>query len=278
MAGEAKAFENGVDKLWRQVDNLSAQSQRDIIMKVAEIRREIVDKLSGAPVVTGLGGVETLDPQFLAGYRDQLHNLLVQWARDLVDNSGSTVERAANLGVGGYDKLLAELSGAPFTTLSPSIMGLAPELVQAASLFTAEQFRGLANEVQTTVANQVQRAVFGGQSRWDAVRNIRDALKGQPGQTQNLGSLTSKATSIERTAIMSVFNAAAQVSYIRAEASLPGLKVEWSTAGQKTVCPKCAGVNGERKKPREKFSIGVLAPPAHPRCRCRVIAWRADWE
>ena len=278
MAGEAKVFENGVDKLWRQVDTMSAQSQRDIITRVAAIRKEIVDKLSGAPVVTGLGGVETIDPQFLMGYRNELTSLLVGWARDVIDKSAGTMEKAANLGVGGYDKLLAELSGATLSPLTPGVMGLAPEVVQAASLFTAEQFRGLANEVQTTVANQVQRAVFGGQSRWDAVRNIRDALKGQPGQTQNLGSLTSKAVSIERTAIMSVFNAAAQVSYIRAESALPGLKVEWSSAGQKTVCSKCRSVDGERKKPREKFSIGVLAPPAHPRCMCRVIAWRADWE
>lgn len=278
MADEKKAFDNGVDKLWRQVDQLTGQAERKVIERVVAMRKDIVDRISGAPVVPGLGGVETIDPQFMAAYRDELQALLVQWARAAVADLNSALENSADLGVSGYGQLLTQLAGETVNPLMTGVLGLAPEVVQAASLFTAQQFTTLANQVQNVVADAVQRAVFGGQSRWDAVRQIREALKGQPGQKTGLGSLTSAAVRIERTSMMSVFNAAAQVAYVRAEKSVPGLMVEWSTAGQKTVCPRCQALNGKRKKIRALFPGSILAPPLHPQCRCRIISYHPDWE
>jgi SPP1 gp7 family putative phage head morphogenesis protein len=47
---------------------------------------------------------------------------------------------------------------------------------------------------------------------------------------------------------------------------------EWYTADDERVCPVCGGVHGEVVGVREFFSIGILAPPAHPRCRCTIFA------
>ena len=46
---------------------------------------------------------------------------------------------------------------------------------------------------------------------------------------------------------------------------------EWRTAADERVCPICGPLAGKRRKlSGEPFSVGIDAPPAHPRCRCWV--------
>lgn len=46
---------------------------------------------------------------------------------------------------------------------------------------------------------------------------------------------------------------------------------EWLTYFDDRTCPICAGLDGERRKLSEPFSIGVMMPPAHPNCRCTAV-------
>jgi hypothetical protein len=134
------------------------------------------------------------------------------------------------------------------------------------------------------VNQEIQRVVFGGQSRWDAVRTIRDMLAADPkwaGKVlapKTLGRLTQQAVTIERTGIMSVFNIAADHAYREALDELPDLMVEWVTAKDSRVDARCVALNGKRKMPRGTFPGGVIAPPLHARCRCRTQPWLPGWS
>ena len=49
-----------------------------------------------------------------------------------------------------------------------------------------------------------------------------------------------------------------------------GAMKEWVTAFDERTCPICSALHGERRPLDEPFSIGVMAPPAHPACRCSI--------
>ena len=51
----------------------------------------------------------------------------------------------------------------------------------------------------------------------------------------------------------------------------------WDSAADRRVCPDCAALDGARAKMGELFRGWASIPPLHPRCRCIVLAWRADW-
>ena len=58
---------------------------------------------------------------------------------------------------------------------------------------------------------------------------------------------------------------------------LPELRVEWMTVKDSRVDATCVALHGKRKDPRGTFPGGLIAPPAHPRCRCRTVAWMPGW-
>ena len=49
-------------------------------------------------------------------------------------------------------------------------------------------------------------------------------------------------------------------------------KWEWRTAADELVCPICGPLAGkQRQMGIEEFDLGIMQPPAHPRCRCWVV-------
>lgn len=47
---------------------------------------------------------------------------------------------------------------------------------------------------------------------------------------------------------------------------------EWRTSNDEIVCPICGPLAGEVRGLDESFSGGIDNPPAHPRCRCWLVA------
>jgi SPP1 gp7 family putative phage head morphogenesis protein len=45
---------------------------------------------------------------------------------------------------------------------------------------------------------------------------------------------------------------------------------QWLAAGDVRTCPTCSGLDGETVAFDAQFSAGIMAPPAHPSCRCSV--------
>lgn len=277
---EKKAFQNGVEELWDRLDDLDADSTRRIIERVADVRKEIIDRLAAIPHFTGISGEEVFSPTYLQAYAEDLRELLARWAEGVIRLSATDLATAAQLGDDGYRQLLTELSisaGTPSSAIRIPPLGLSSELVQAASLYTAAQYRSLGAQIANKIAEQVQMVAFGGQSRWEAIRAIRSAMADGPLDGKQIGALTAKAARIERTALNSVFNAAAAHAYRGAEEELPGLMKEWTTARQRNVCPLCKALEGKRAKVDAKFSGGYFAPPRHVNCRCRIVAWMPGW-
>ena len=272
--------------VWAQLDNLDVETQRRILRRVAEMRGEIIDQLSALQTLVDEDGNETWRATELRAFEAELRRVAGEFASRLGTDLTDDLERAAGLADVGYRDALSALARgmnvpAPLISLSP--LGLSSDLVQAATLYNASSFRGLGERIVSDVNREIQRVVFGGQSRWDAVRNIRDMLAADPkwaGQKlppKTLGKLTSYATMVERTAVMSVFNIAADRAYREALEELPELRVEWMTVKDSRVDATCVALHGKRKDPRGTFPGGLIAPPAHPRCRCRTVAWMPGW-
>lgn len=95
------------------------------------------------------------------------------------------------------------------------------------------------------------------------------------------------ADRLVRTENAHAYNLGHEAGIIEANEQDPGYSKKWSAVndigrrgkGKKgtATCPICLGLNGETVAPDGYFSIGVRVAPAHPYCRCTVLAWRSEW-
>lgn len=91
--------------------------------------------------------------------------------------------------------------------------------------------------------------------------------------------IRARARNIARTEVMASQNYGTYLGWIEAgEKGLVNLSVtqkEWAAgpSGWKgiTVCDVCAPLDGMKVRVTEAFPNGLLTPPAHPNCRCRMI-------
>ena len=58
---------------------------------------------------------------------------------------------------------------------------------------------------------------------------------------------------------------------------LPGLQSEWVALLDKRTDPICKALGGKRVKVGGTFPGGLVRPPAHARCRCRLVAYLPSW-
>lgn len=141
-----------------------------------------------------------------------------------------------------------------------------------------EQVIGLHDRWQRAVDNSYER---------DVQRYINDGVKASRAETmaqQNAVKyrqklIRARARNIARTEVMAAQNQGTLLSWMQAgEKGLINLsltKKEWMAgpSGWKgiTVCDVCAPLNGQKVPVTSPFDNGLLAPPAHPSCRCRMI-------
>ena len=268
-----KAFDSGVSDLWSLLDSLGDTVDRRALLGLAAVRRELVDRLLALPSYSAEpGGPEVVHPSSLFLYLGEVERVLSAWTAASAPHSA---DAAADLATSGYTNLLRELAGLPPQGPGRGIIGLTPDLVTAVTNYRSTALGGLAATITRDIAAEMQGIIFGTKTRWDAVRAIRAALAGGD---DGLGRHTAAATRIERTALMTVFNAAGARALTAAEEEIPGLMKEWSAADQPRTCPKCKALDGQRREPKGVFGEGLGSPPAHWNCRCRLVAWAPGWE
>ena len=51
----------------------------------------------------------------------------------------------------------------------------------------------------------------------------------------------------------------------------------WDASNDRRTCPWCGELDGNTVAPEDTFYGGYDHPPAHPCCRCAVVAWRKEW-
>lgn len=289
VAGKTqRELQRGLKAVWDQLDDLDIRTQRTILQAVIDMRKDVVDRLMSLPVTTLDSGVEAWQAVYLQTYNAELTALIDKWATDLHARTGALMGEAADLGAQGMQSSLGPLyqsfavpggMGSGIATI-----GLGPEMVQAAVLYDSAVIKGLASRVSETINGEIQRTVFGGQDRWTAIRNIRTAMAAETGWAGKkippgmLGKLTASAMRAERTALMSVFNAASEQVLKNAAPDLPGLKSQWSTHVDKRTDTECIRLDGALKDIGGTFPGGLAAPPKHPNCRCRTLPWMPGWD
>jgi hypothetical protein len=141
-----------------------------------------------------------------------------------------------------------------------------------------EQVVGLHDRWQRAVNNAYER---------DVQRFIAEGVNSERAVTmaqQNAAKyrqklIRARARNIARTEVMAAQNQGTLLSWLQAgEKGLINLsltKKEWMAgpSGWKgiNVCDFCAPLNGQQVPVTAPFDNGLLAPPAHPSCRCRMI-------
>lgn len=86
------------------------------------------------------------------------------------------------------------------------------------------------------------------------------------------------AERVVRTETLNAYNTHAD-NTIRTAAAQSGepLKRAWNAAADRRVCLECRWLDGKVTDIDKSFPGGYMHPPAHPHCRCSVIAWHAEW-
>ena len=275
---EQVQYQAAMDAMHQRLERLESKSLRTILDRLAEVRRDVVERLSSLPQTTAADGSETWQATQVKLYRDELDEMLRRFGQRYAAELTGILREGADLAAGQADALteLARVAGVPRAMISFGPLGLLEDQVAAAMMFAADSIKGVEAALASTIQREIQMVVFGGQSRWDAVRNIRAALVTTPGE--KLGSVTQRAITLERTALITVFSLASDHFIREAADELPGLQAEWVTILDGRADSICRGLSGKRVKPGEAFPGGYLRPPAHARCRCRVIAWLPTWE
>lgn len=274
-ADPARELQREMVRVWSQMDRIDRDAAQRVLNAVAEMRRDVLDRLAALPTVT-IDDQDTFEATALRGFAIDLQDAARRFETRYSLILGEDMRAAASTMDEAHRAALTQLarsSGVPQSFITMSPLGLSDTQMEAAILLNNSAIRNVSQSVVTRVNAEIQAVVYGGQSRWDAVKNIRDAL----GTGQNIGALTNRAITIERTGIMQAFNIAADHAYRQAQEELPDLQVEWVTAKDKRVDPLCVAMNGKRKEPRGTFPGGIVAPPRHPRCRCRTVAYLPAW-
>lgn len=170
---------------------------------------------------------------------------------------------------------------------------------------TDEQMRAVRNIIANAIANGVPvpqaarqiRMVVGLHDRWQrSVNNVYEAnfqsliregantdrasqIAVQRAERHRNKLIRARALNIARTEVAAAQNYGTYLGWIEAgEKGLLNLSVtqkEWAAgpSGWKgiSVCDFCAPLDGMRVPLTASFPNGLLTPPAHPSCRCRMI-------
>lgn len=87
-----------------------------------------------------------------------------------------------------------------------------------------------------------------------------------------------EARRVVRTEVIQAYNEIKDEAIVNLAAET-GIKFKrkWSAALDRRVCPLCRDLDGKTADLDKEFPGGYTAPPAHPNCRCALVAWRDEW-
>jgi SPP1 gp7 family putative phage head morphogenesis protein len=89
------------------------------------------------------------------------------------------------------------------------------------------------------------------------------------------------AERVVRTEMMHAYNRIHEDAIRQANADRPKGDPEyirrWDATRDGRVCTECRWLDGAQAPIGKDFKGGYDGPPAHPNCRCVVLAWRVDW-
>jgi HK97 family phage portal protein len=121
--------------------------------------------------------------------------------------------------------------------------------------------------IQSDLRDLLEQAISEGWSTSHIQRDIETLYGGYAEDMNPVRSLR-----IARTEVSRIINDSELMCYKR----LGYAEKTWATALDENVCDVCAGLDGKVVRINENFPGGFQAPPAHPNCRCNLLA--GDWS
>jgi SPP1 gp7 family putative phage head morphogenesis protein len=161
------------------------------------------------------------------------------------------IGQSAELGVGVARQQLDNVS-----------IGFDWELSNAAAREWANRYAGeLITQINSTTRRRVQAAIMtwidSGEPLHSLIRDITPVFG------------RDRAELIASTEVTRAYAEANRIAY--RESGVVD-RVEWRTANDERVCPICGPLHGDQVGINRGFGSGISNPPAHPRCRCWIVA------
>lgn len=171
-----------------------------------------------------------------------------------------------------------------------------PALDQAAVLARGEKLLAHRFRSSTATYNREMRARIGAEL---AVSKLRGETVDEAGSrlSRALNSVFRgeryRADRLARTELMHAYNVQHAESCAQLREQDPGIRMRWDAYFDRRTCLQCASLDGQLLDPAKKggafasswtsksgkaFKGTHGVPPAHPNCRCVLVAWRADWD
>jgi len=126
-----------------------------------------------------------------------------------------------------------------------------------------------------------------GRVKGETIRETGERLKrNMPGV---FGQFSRRASMVARTEVMHAYNVYHKEGIREIAKVDPGIKNRWDAAYDWRRCPQCKSLDGQVRAVDEEF-VGKwrgakksytsrhIEPPAHPNCRCVIVAWHEDWK
>ncbi len=83
---------------------------------------------------------------------------------------------------------------------------------------------------------------------------------------------------VARTETQAAYNTQLDEGLHQAQQHIPDLQRRWDATADLRLCVACQEMHGAVAPIGGAFPNGVTDAPLHPNCRCRVGAWRSDWN
>ncbi len=287
-----------------QIDQLDQASMRALLPALIdarnELRRDLTNWLANAP-----DGDERFTAQ---QYRRALLALetsldrMAQIAPDMQAALGNNAKAAGALAVANLEQQVARFGAAFGESVYPTDLQLAAVLAKGDGLrikhyrTSAARYAGAVGEdirhqlavgvaKNESFAQLKARLVkLGGPKGWVATRGVL----GEPGAVaEHIAEGLFRrhrywAERVVRTELIEAYNQNHQAGLeLLNEARNPKTTAEyverWDSSLDKRACPICRDLDRRVAKVGGEFKGGYKRPPAHPNCRCVLVAWHVSW-
>jgi len=223
-----------------------------------------------------------LDPGYLAQWRQDYSRFIIEGyaplAQQAIDSAAQ--QMVAEHGIGAkslnypfIDSFISKHGGTLIREVSEEQYKAINVLVRQASFTETMDVKELAKAIRPTVGlttrqaqaayNRYQQAIADGYGE-DKAREI------QAKYAERLHRVRAETIAITEMAYAYNYGQQAYMEQCIRDGLIGGAQKKWMTAFDERVCEVCGKIDGEVVEMEADFSIGVLVPPAHPRCRCVV--------
>lgn len=210
---------------------------------------------------------------------------------------GAGGRRAGALAIGHLEAELATFGKIFQHTIRPTSFNAAAVLARN-DRWLVPRFRTSAARYVGDVRRDIQRQLALGVIRGETVDQLKARLirlGGPRGAVAMRGILGHPDAAIEfigeglftrygywaerlaRTEVINAYNTHAHEGLREWAAEDDGAQKRWDAAVDARVCLVCRALDGTVAEVNGDFPSGYNRPPAHPQCRCAIVAWHREW-